>query len=79
SSKTVLILIRGYPKNRYNAVIFNQRYKSYNKLSDLTLNKNLYVKRVAYQLKKWAGQYYTGKAGPPYICKLCEGCKQGYC
>jgi hypothetical protein len=84
SSKTVSILIRGYPENGYNAVIFNQRCKSCNKLGDLTLDKDSYVERVAYRLKKWAGvrmeqQHYTGKAGRPHERELCEGCKRGYC
>ena len=42
-SKKVAILIRGYPKNGYNAVVFNQRYKPYNWLGTLILDKELYV------------------------------------
>ena len=38
-SKKVAILIRGYPKNGYNAVVFNQRCKSCNRLGTLTLDK----------------------------------------
>jgi hypothetical protein len=85
SSKTVSIWIRGYPENGYNAVIFNQRCKDCNQLGDLTLDKNSYVERVAYRLKKWAGvlmeqQHYAGKGGrPPHMRELCEGCKRGYC
>ncbi|KAH8889936.1 hypothetical protein GQ53DRAFT_184749 [Thozetella sp. PMI_491] len=84
SSKTVSILIRGYPENGYNAVIFNQRCKSCNELGNLTLDKDSYVERVAYRLKKWAGvrmeqQHYAGKAGRPHMRELCEGCKRGYC
>ncbi|KAB5515667.1 zinc-binding domain-containing protein, partial [Coniochaeta sp. 2T2.1] len=66
SSKTVAILIRGYPGNGYNAAIFNQRCKSCNELGDFTLDENSYVERVAYRLKKWAGvqmerQHYDNK------------------
>jgi len=84
SSKKVSILIRGYPGNGYNAVVFNQHCKSCNGLGTLTLDENSYVERVAYRLKKWAGvrvegQHYAGKVGPPHKSELCEGCKQGYC
>jgi len=83
-SKKVTILIRGYPENGYNAVVFNQRCMSCNGLGTLTLDENSYVERVAYRLKKWAGvrmeeQYYTEKVGPPHKRELCEGCKGGYC
>ncbi|KAI1653496.1 zinc-binding domain-containing protein [Daldinia decipiens] len=84
SSKKVSILIRGYPGNGYNALVFNQRCQSCNKLGILTLDENSYVERVAYRLKKWAGvrteeQPYEQNAGPPHKSELCEGCKQGYC
>lgn len=85
SSKTVSILIKGYPGNGYNAVIFNQRCQSCNELGDLTLNKNSYVERVAYRLNRWAGvrteqQPYTEKRiTTPHKRELCEGCKRGYC
>jgi len=84
SSKTVSILIRGYPENGYNAVIFNQHCKSCNELGDLILDTDSYVERVAYRLKRWAGvqmerQHYTGSVGPPHERELCEGCKRGYC
>lgn len=83
-SKTVSILIRKYPGNGYNAVIFNQRCKECDTLGELTLDKDSYVERVAYRLMKWAGvqmerPHYTAKEGPPHERKLCEGCKRGYC
>ncbi|KAI0098995.1 zinc-binding domain-containing protein [Hypoxylon sp. NC0597] len=84
-SKKVAILIRGYPGNGYNAVVFNQRCQSCNQLGTLTLDENSYVERVAYRLKKWAGvpiekQHYDQKVkGPPHKSELCEGCNQGYC
>ena len=70
--------------NGYNAIIFNQRCESCNGLGTLTLDKNSYVERVAYRLKKWAGvrmeeQHYAGKVGSPHKSELCEGCKRGYC
>ena len=83
-SKKVAILIRGYPENGYNAVVFNQRCRSCNRLGTLTLDKNSYIERVAYRLKKWAGvpveeQHYAQKTGLPHKSELCEGCKRGYC
>jgi hypothetical protein len=84
NSKKVAILIRGYPENGYNAVVFNQRCKSCKRLGILTLDEDSYIERVAYRLKKWAGvrmqeQYYAGKVGLPHKHELCKGCKRGYC
>lgn len=84
SSRTVAIVIRGYPRSAYNAEVFNQRCKSCNELGDMTINEETYVERVAYRLKKWAGVEmelpdYNGKDGPPHEQSLCEGCKRGYC
>jgi len=83
-SKKVAIRIRGYPRNGYNAVVFNQCCKSCNQLGTLTLDEKSYVDRVAYRLKKWAGvpmehQYYPPKKGLPHKRNLCEGCKRGVC
>ena len=83
-SKKVAILIRGYSKSGYNAVVFNQRCKSCNKLGNLILDEKSYVDRVAYRLKKWAGvtmerQHVAPKKGPPHESTLCEGCKRGIC
>ena len=84
TSKMVTILIRGYSRNGYNAVVFNQHCKACNGLGTLTLDETSYVERVAYRLKKWAGvpmdkQPYSEKKGPPHQRELCEGCKRGYC
>ncbi|KAF2242405.1 hypothetical protein BU26DRAFT_524525 [Trematosphaeria pertusa] len=84
TSKKVAILIRGYPRNGYNAVVFNQRCKSCNRLGTLILDEQSYVDRVAYRLKKWAGVYmerqsYDRKKGLPHESELCEGCKRGVC
>jgi hypothetical protein len=84
NSKMVAILIRGYPNGCYNAVVFNQRCRSCKKLGSLTLDKESYVDRVAYRLKKWAGikmerPYVNSKKGPPHESTLCEGCKRGVC
>ncbi|KAI1373494.1 zinc-binding domain-containing protein [Hypoxylon crocopeplum] len=83
-SKKVAIVIREFSGNGYNAVVFNQRCRSCNKLGTLTLDNNSYVERVAYRLRKWAGvrvekQHYDGRTGPPHRSDLCEGCKSGYC
>ncbi|KAL3292576.1 cytochrome p450 [Colletotrichum asianum] len=84
SSGKVTIVIRGYPDNGYNAVVYNQRCKACKKLGTLTLDENSYVERVAYRLKKWAGvdmerPVYSKKETPPHKRELCEGCKSGYC
>lgn len=83
-SKKVAITIRGYPRNGYNAVVFNQRCKACHQLGTLTLDEKSYVDRVAYRLRKWAGvpvdeQVYVSKEGPPHEKSLCEGCKRGVC
>jgi hypothetical protein len=83
-SKMITILIRGYPGNGYNAVVFNQRCKSCNQLGTLTLDEKSYVERVAYRVKKWAGipteqPFYLSRNGPPHESSLCEGCKRGVC
>ena len=84
ASKKVAILIRGYPMNGYNAVVFNQRCKSCNQLGTMIIDEKSYVDRVAYRLKKWAGvpmepQYYARKGGLPHESNFCEGCKKGIC
>jgi hypothetical protein len=85
-SKKVAILIRGYPKGCYNAVVpvFNQRCRFCEKLGNLNLDRESYVDRVAYRLKKWAGiemawPHVDSKKGPPHESTLCEGCKRGHC
>lgn len=55
ASKKVAIVIRGYPRNGYNAVVFNQRCKSCHQLGNLSLDEQSYVDRLVYRLKKWAG------------------------
>ena len=55
SSKMVAISIRGYARNGYNAVVFNQRCMACETLGTLTVDVESYVSRVAYIIKKWAG------------------------
>ena len=83
-SKMVAILIRGYPQNEYNAVVFSQRCKSCNDLGTLKLDRDSYITRIAYRLKKWAGveverPYFGSKKGLPHKSEFCEGCKRGIC
>ncbi|KAI0376989.1 zinc-binding domain-containing protein [Hypomontagnella monticulosa] len=83
-SKKVAILIKGFPGNGYNAVVFNQRCRDCDRLGVLALDETSYVERVSYRLKKWAGiemeeQYFSRRAGPPHESEFCEGCKAGYC
>lgn len=84
SSKMVAIVIKGYTGNGYSAEVFKQRCKACSRLGSLILDKQSYVERVAYRLKKWAGvpmekRYYFKKEGPPHVSWLCEGCKRGVC
>jgi hypothetical protein len=84
TSGKVTILITGYPKNGYNAVVFNQRCKGCDQLGNLIMDEESYVDRVAYRLKKWAGvaveqPIYTRKETPPHRSDLCEGCKRYVC
>ncbi|KAI0894190.1 zinc-binding domain-containing protein [Annulohypoxylon nitens] len=83
-SKKVAIVIRGYSGKRYNAEVFNQRCRTCKTLGTLTLDKDSYVERIAYRLKKWEGvqleKYdYDVNQGPPHRRDLCEGCKRGIC
>lgn len=84
ASKKVAIVIRRYPRNGYNAVLFNQRCKICKQLGILSLDEKSYVDRVVYRLKKWAGvevepPQYTERIGLPHESELCEGCKRGCC
>lgn len=85
TSKKVAIMIRGYPGNQYNAVVFNQRCKSCEQLGTFSLDQTSYVDRVAYRLKKWAGIRMEHRStspvdkGPAHERSLCEGCRLGVC
>ena len=84
SSGVVSILMRGYARNGYSAVVFNQRCKSCEKLGTLTMDETTYVERVAYRVKKWAGVWveypvYNRDSKGPHEERLCEGCKRGTC
>lgn len=84
TSGVVSIVIRGYAANGYSAVVFNQRCKSCEKLGTLAIDETIYVERVAFRIKKWAGVWMDpptqnkGLKGP-HEEKLCEGCKRGAC
>lgn len=83
-SKKIAIVIRGYPGNGYNAIVYNQRCDKCNCLGTLILDKKSYIDRIVYRLKKWAGIWtepppYTEKEGKPHKQDLCEGCKRGHC
>ncbi|KAM7213104.1 Zinc-binding domain containing protein [Rhypophila decipiens] len=69
----------------YNATVYNQRCKSCNELGAMNIDKEVYVERVAYRLKVWAGvpverrPFNGNKETPPHRKDLCEGCKRGVC
>lgn len=83
-SKMVSIMIRGYPNNGYNALVFKQRCKCCKELGVLKLDNKSYIDRVVYRVKMWANvrvdvQSYSSGDGPPHEEELCEGCKRGIC
>ncbi|KIW12055.1 hypothetical protein PV08_09329 [Exophiala spinifera] len=84
ASKKIAIVIKGFPDNGYNAEVYNQRCKFCDKLGTLILDKESYVERVAYRIKRWAGvevehPHYGPKKGLPHESAHCEGCKRGVC
>lgn len=85
-SRCVAIRIRMYPGGRYNAKLFHQRCGRCDRVARLVLNRETYVERVSYWLKKWCGvpmeveKYYPNKKDrPPHQTDRCEGCKVGHC
>jgi hypothetical protein len=84
SSKVVAVWIKGYPRSGYNAMVYNQRCKSCDRLGSLKLDEESYVERIAYRLKKWAGvtvemRPFSGTSKGPHEIEHCEGCKAGHC
>jgi hypothetical protein len=55
NSKKVAILIKGYPKNGYKTVVFNQRCESCNGLGTLTLDENSIVLTLLSLFRSGAG------------------------
>lgn len=88
-SGRVAILMRQFDLDTdtvgYNATVYNQRCKGCRKLGVMAVDEGVYVERVAYRLKKWAGvavdqpPYHGEKGTPPHEWELCEGCKRGVC
>lgn len=83
-SMVVAIVIRGYERYGYTAMVFNQRCNSCEHLGTLKMDQQTYIERVAYRLKKWAGvavarPRFKEKIGPPHEKEFCEGCKRGLC
>jgi len=84
NSRKVPIEIRGDGESGYNAIVYNQRCKSCDRLGTFKLNEPSYIERVAYRLKKWAGVEmeappFNGVGGPPHERAYCEGCRRGKC
>jgi hypothetical protein len=84
SSKKIAIWIRGYANGGYNAIVFNQRCNSCDELGRMTLNKETYVDRISYRLRKWAGlpvemRRFPRKRSLPHDYEHCEGCRLGHC
>jgi hypothetical protein len=85
SSGLVAIHIRGYSRNGYNAVVFNQRCKSCGWLGSLKMDEKSYIERVTFRLNTWAGvgtehTHFSPKMlQGPHESEYCEGCKAGHC
>lgn len=84
SSKKIAITIRLYPEQKYNARVYHQRCKYCKTIGKLILDRESYVERVAYRLKKWSGievqsPVFSGSSKGPHDNQLCEGCKAGHC
>ncbi|KAL1839644.1 hypothetical protein VTJ49DRAFT_1305 [Mycothermus thermophilus] len=80
ASKKIAILIRQLHGHRYNAIVFKQRCKRCNSLGFMMIDKECYVERVSYRLKKWSGikmdqgENFGKKKGLPHEEDFCEGC-----
>ncbi|KAM7215130.1 Zinc-binding domain containing protein, partial [Rhypophila decipiens] len=92
SSGRVAIVIRRFSVSEttgdgmgYYSTIYNQRCLAFKRLDVLEVDKEVYVERVAYRLKRWAGvqvdrpPFHADKQTPPHKEELCEGCKRGVC
>jgi len=85
SSGLVAIWIRGYPRNGYNAIVYNQSCRSCGWLGSLKLDEESYIERVAYRLNSWAGvrieqaTFSSKLIRGPHESGHCEGCKAGHC
>lgn len=85
SSGLVAIWIRGYPRNGYNAIVYNQSCRSCGWLGSLKLDEESYIERVAYRLNSWAGVRMEQATFSSKILRgehesgHCEGCKAGHC
>lgn len=82
-SKKIAVTIRLYHGKKYNALVYHQRCRDCNAVSQPILD-DTYAERVAYRLKKWSGihmerpQHKKGNK-KPHLSSLCEGCKAGHC
>lgn len=84
-SKKIAITIREYPDQRYNARVYRQRCKGCEGLGRLKLDKDSYVQRITYRLRKWSDviveepEYRRSSNNRPHESELCEGCRHGHC
>ncbi|KAI8931458.1 hypothetical protein NX059_011784 [Plenodomus lindquistii] len=84
SSLVVAVWIKGYYRNGYNAIVYNQRCKLCDWLGRFKLDEASYVERITYRLKRWAGVRveqlpFGGPSKGPHESGHCEGCKAGHC
>jgi hypothetical protein len=86
NSKKIATNIRLYEEDLYNARIFHQRCQFCETLCKPIINKETYIERVAYRLRKWHGMEVKAPNhgnkkddNRPHLSRLCEGCRAGYC
>lgn len=83
-TKKMAITIREYTRDRYNARVYFQRCMRCKTLGQPTLDKESYIERVAYRIKKWNGvemeePFHSGSSKGPHESALCEGCINNHC
>ena len=83
TSKQIVITIRKYSNNRYNARIYHQFCKNCKTSSKSKLNHS-YAERVAYRIKKWCevqmnAFFFSSQSENSHRSDLCKRCKQDHC
>lgn len=84
TSGTIATNIRLYNKNKYNALVYNQRCRKCNSLGRMEIDRQTYIDRVSRRLKVWSNIpveeiEIRERATPPHRSDKCEGCKAGHC
>lgn len=83
-SGNIVITIRLYGGEKYNAVVWHQRCRQCDDLGALKLEAESYAARLVFRVKRWYGieieaPPFPEKTTKPHESALCEGCKRGHC